>query len=104
MFGVVSSETKSGRWPSQITVTTILCGILCLTPSRSHHEPERREIIRGPANLRLVPDLEQETRLHLEAAKRPEHRLPPHGALPGAPVAVRIAVIVLDVNVRQRVA
>src|SRR5260370_4423132 len=27
MCGVIASDTKSGRWPSQITVTTIGCGI-----------------------------------------------------------------------------
>ena len=100
MFGVVSSETKSGRWPSHITVTTILCGISGPW-TRSNHKPERFEIIGGPANLCLVSDFEQKARLDLEAAERAEHRLPTHGAVAGDPVAVRIAIIVLDVQMRQ---
>jgi len=69
--------------------------------SGSNHKPKRFEIIRAPANLCLVSDFEQKARLDREAAERAKHRLPTHGAVTGNPVAVRIAIVVLDMHVRQ---
>src|SRR5262245_27782256 len=100
-----------GRRPRQPTRPTSLRPIsanpTAETPTRGRRpgakallsQPERSEIGGRSRDLRLVLDLDDQARIAVELGKRGEDRMPEDGALAEAPVAVGIAVGVLQVHV-----
>ena len=55
-------------------------------------------------NVRLILDLDQKTGLARQTAERPEHSSPAHGAITRQPMAVRVAVGILDVDMGEVIA
>ena len=61
--------------------------------------------MRSPTtNVRLILDLDQKPGLARQTAERPEHSGPAHRAIPRQPMAVRVTVGILNVDVGEVIA